>query len=86
MLVERIRRLRPGATDRVACYACRVTTQELMQAVLALPKADLEELRDAIDERLAPIEGSPEFIAELERRSRLPGVPLDEAMARLRAR
>ncbi len=69
-----------------------MTTQELIQAVLALPKADLQELRDAIDERLeAPLEASPELLALLEKRSAdfadgVPGVPFDEAMAQLRRR
>jgi hypothetical protein len=75
--------------ERLACYARSVTTQELMQAVLALPEADLEALRDAIDERLAPpVEVSPELIAMLEERSRdrSPGIPMDEALALLRRR
>ena len=78
-----------GVVERRACYARSVTTQELMQAVLALPEADLEALRDAIDERLAaPVEVSPELIAMLEERSRdrSPGIPMDEALALLRRR
>ena len=59
-----------------------------MQVVLALPEADLEQLRDAIDERLTPVEASPELIAMLEERSadRSPGIPMDEALALLRRR
>jgi len=46
---------------------------------------------DAIDERLAPIEASPELLALLKKRSDdfangAPGVPFDEVMARLRRR
>jgi len=69
-----------------------VTTQELMQAVLALPKADLEELREAIDAHLeAPLEASPELLALIRKRSAdfdngVPGIPSDEVFARLRGR
>ena len=77
---------------RIACYARSVTTQELMQAVLALPKADLEELREAIDAHLeAPLEASPELLALIRKRSAdfdngVPGIPSDEVFARLRGR
>ena len=70
-----------------------MTTQELMQAVLALPKADLEQLRDAIDQRLddAQVELEPALLVEINARiararAGEPGIPADEVFAEARRR
>ena len=70
-----------------------MTTQELIQAVLALPKADLEQLRDAIEEKLddAQVELEPALLAEINARvararAGEPGIPADEVFAEARRR